>query len=88
MPGCFVGSPSEGSQLALAEHADGRPIEAGGGMWKIFVSTDDAEDHFRRAVAAGAEAVAEPVHLEQFGVTIAFVRDPDGHLVELGQIHR
>jgi len=81
----FVGSSVGGSQLALAEHAGGRAVEAGGGMWKVYIATDDAEELFRRAVEAGAERVAEPKRLERFQVTIAFVRDPDGHLVELGQ---
>ena len=83
----FVGSTAGGSQLALAQHADGRAVEAGGGMWKIYVAADDADRAFRRAVEHGAEPVAEPRHLERVKVTIAFVRDPDGHLVELGQQH-
>jgi lactoylglutathione lyase len=83
----FVGAPSVGSQLALAQHTDGRAVEPGGGMWKVYLATDDAEGLFHRAVASGAEPVGEPRHLERFKVTIAFVRDPDGHLVELGQQH-
>lgn len=83
----LLGSSSGGSQLMLAFHTDGRPVEAGGGMWKVYVATDDSEGLFRQAVEAGAEPVEEPRHLEQFKVTIAFVRDPDGHLLELGQQH-
>ena len=83
----IVGSSTGGSQLILARHAHGRPVQAGGGMWKIYLATDDSEGLFRRAVEAGAEPVAEPRHLERFKVTIAFVHDPDGHLVELGQQH-
>ena len=83
----IVGSASGGSQLILARHADGRPVVAGGGMWKVYVATDDVQAAFRRAVDAGAEVVAEPRHLEQFKVTIGFVHDPDGHLIELGQQH-
>lgn len=83
----FLGSSAGGSQLALAMHADGRRVEPGGGMWKVYLATDDSEGMFRRAVEAGAEAVAEPRHLERFKVTLSFVRDPDGHLLELGQRH-
>lgn len=57
------------------------------GIWKVFVHTDDSAALYERAVAAGAEAVEPPRHLEQFGVTISFVRDPDGYLLELGQVH-
>ena len=82
-----AGGQLDGSRLMLARHAqvDG-PVRPQG-IWKVFVETDDAQALFDRAVAAGAEAVAPPAHLEQFHVTIAFVRDPDGYLLELGQIH-
>jgi len=84
----LLGSSEGGSQLMLARHtAQEGPVDAGGGMWKVYLATDDSEGLFRRAVAAGAEPVAEPRHLERFEVTIAFVRDPDGHLIELGQRH-
>jgi catechol 2,3-dioxygenase-like lactoylglutathione lyase family enzyme len=83
----IVGAATGGSSLVLARH---RQLEAapGGGPWKIFVHADDAAGLYERACASGAEAVSPPTHLEQFHVTIAFVRDPDGHLVELGQRHR
>jgi len=42
---------------------------------------------YARAITAGAEAVEPPKFLEQFSVTIAFVKDPDGYLLELGQQH-
>src|SRR4051794_7635439 len=84
----IVGSPTEGSRLMLARHtAPDGPVRPEGGIWKVFVQCDDAAALFQRAVDAGAEPVAEPKHLEQFKVTIAFVRDPDGYLLELGQIH-
>ena len=82
----LLGSSEGGSQLMLARHtAQEGPVDAGGGMWKVYLATDDSEGLFRRAVAAGAEPVAEPRHLERFEVTISFVRDPDGHLIEVGQ---
>ena len=84
----IVGGAGGGSQLMLAQDREpGAPIGPDGGMWKVFVDTDDAAGLFDRAVAAGAEAVARPQHLEQWKVTIALVRDPDGYLLELGQRH-
>ncbi|HUS60617.1 MAG TPA: VOC family protein [Acidimicrobiales bacterium] len=84
----IVGAPGEGSQLMLAKHTvpDG-PVRPEGGIWKVFIHTDDATAAYERAVAGGADPVAEPKHLEKFRVTIALVRDPDGYLIELGQIH-
>jgi catechol 2,3-dioxygenase-like lactoylglutathione lyase family enzyme len=84
----LLGSSEGGSQLMLARHTSQEgPVDTGGGMWKVYVATDDSEGLFRRAVAAGAEPVAEPRHLERYKVTIAFVHDPDGHLLEFGQRH-
>ncbi len=83
----IVGDPDQGSRLMLASHTAPTAFGSPTGIWKVFVETDDAQALFDRAVAAGAEAVEAPKHLEQFKVTIAFVRDPDGYLLELGQIH-
>src|SRR4051794_12886922 len=83
----IVGNPADGARLLLAKHRDGHDAIAPSGIWKVFVETDDAAALYERAVAAGAEPVEPPKHLEQFKVTIAFVRDPDGYLLELGQIH-
>jgi lactoylglutathione lyase len=38
----------------------------------------------QRAVAAGAQLVREPVE-KPWGQTVAYVRDPNGTLVELGE---
>jgi catechol 2,3-dioxygenase-like lactoylglutathione lyase family enzyme len=85
----IVGSATGGSELMLAVRADGtQPVEPDAGIWKVFVHTDDAAEAYRRALAAGAEPVAEPELLDRFGITIAMVRDPDGYLIELGQMAR
>jgi lactoylglutathione lyase len=83
----IVGTPGEGSQLMLAKHTPPTGFAEPSGIWKIFLFTDDADAFYARAVRAGAEAVEAPKFLEQFSVTIAFVRDPDGYLLELGQRH-
>jgi lactoylglutathione lyase len=83
----IVGTPDDGSQLMLAKHASADPVTEPSGIWKIFLFTDDAEVLYSAAIAAGAEPVEPPMFLEQFKVTIAFVRDPDGYLLELGQRH-
>jgi catechol 2,3-dioxygenase-like lactoylglutathione lyase family enzyme len=84
----LLGSSEGGSQLMLARHATHEgPVDAGGGMWKVYLATDDAPGLYERALAAGAGDVAPPRHLEAHKVTIAFVHDPDGHLLEFGQRH-
>ena len=44
---------------------------------------DDVEGAFARLRDAGAEVVSEPAHSERFAAVTAFVRDPNGYLVEL-----
>jgi lactoylglutathione lyase len=84
----LLGSSDGGSQLMLARHASQEgPVNAGGGMWKVYLATDDSQGLYERALAAGATDVAPPTHLTAYKVTIAFVQDPDGHLLELGQRH-
>jgi lactoylglutathione lyase len=83
----IVGDPELGSRLMLAAHAVPTGFGSPAGIWKVFVETDDAAALYERAVAAGAEAVEPPKLLERFRVTIAFIRDPDGYLLELGQRH-
>jgi predicted enzyme related to lactoylglutathione lyase len=55
------------------------------GVWKVFLFADDAAATYDSAVAAGATPVAPPKRLEQFRITIALVKDPDGYLIEIGQ---
>ena len=81
----IVGTPGIGSQIELAVRADRpEPIEPSG-IWKVFVFADDAEALYDAAVAAGAVSVEPPKLLEAFGIILAFVEDPDGYLVEIGQ---
>jgi lactoylglutathione lyase len=83
----IVGRAGEGSQLMLAwRPAHDEPVTPSG-IWKVYVATDDAQALYDRAVAAGATPLEPPRHLERFRVTIAFVADPDGYVVELGQRH-
>jgi lactoylglutathione lyase len=77
-----------GSRLQLAQHDDERgPIDMGTAMWKIYVDTEDCAGVYERAVAAGCESVSEPQDLDRWPVTVAFIKDPDGYLIELIQNH-
>ena len=49
---------------------------------EIAFSTDDVPGAFTRALEAGATALAEPTE-KPWGQTVAFVRDPNGLLIEL-----
>jgi catechol 2,3-dioxygenase-like lactoylglutathione lyase family enzyme len=81
-----------GTALAFARHATAR-----GNLGRDYVAADrsaaplgmevglacaDVSAAYRRAVAAGAHGLNEPV-VKPWGQTVAYVRCPDGTLVEL-----
>ena len=73
-----------GSRMQLAQHLDhAGPIDMGSAMWKLYVNTDDCQALYDKAVAAGCESVTPPQHLDRWPVTVAFVKDFDGYLVEI-----
>jgi lactoylglutathione lyase len=80
-------SPGKGSKLQLAQQLEAdRPIRMGS-MWKLYVNTDDCVALHSAAVAAGAASVLDPIRLERWPTTVAFVSGPDDYLVELMQRH-
>ncbi len=82
----IVGRPGSGSQLMLAAR-DGEPAGVAGGIWKVYLESQDAAGDYARALRAGATPVAEPRRLPRFAVTVGLVLDPDGYLLEIGQVH-
>jgi lactoylglutathione lyase len=76
-------SPHGGSRMQLAQQLDNdAPIDMGTAMWKLYVNTDAVQRLYDKAIAAGCESVMEPQKLDRWPVTIAFVKDFDGYLVE------
>jgi lactoylglutathione lyase len=49
---------------------------------EIAIATDDVEGVFNNAIKAGAIALAE-ASLKPWGQTVAYVRDPNGFLIEI-----
>jgi len=77
-----------GSRIQLAQHLDrSGPIDMGTAMWKIYVDTDDCQALYDKAIAAGCESVSPPQKLDRWPVTVAFIKDYDGYLIELLQNH-
>jgi lactoylglutathione lyase len=78
-----------GSRLQLAQRLDrDDPIDQGDSVWKIYINTSDCQRTYDRCIAMGAESVTEPKVLDRWPVTVAFVRDPDGYLVEFVEHHK
>jgi len=77
-----------GSRLQLAQQLDqDGPIEMGTAVWKLYVDTDDCQAVYDKAIAAGCESVSPPQQLDRWPVTVAFIKDPDGYLIEFVQNH-
>ncbi len=77
-----------GSRIQLAQHLErSGPIDHGDAFWKLYIRTDDCKGLYQRAMQAGCESVAGPRRLEQWPVTAAFIRDPDGYDIEILESH-
>lgn len=60
-----------------------RPSEAGGVTMGVYVVVEDADAHFARAKAAGAEITREPV-TQDYGGRDYTCKDPEGHVWTFG----
>ena len=81
-------SPAGGSRMQLAQHLDREgPIDMGTAMWKLYVNTDDCQALYDKAIAAGCESVSAPARLDRWPVTMAYVKDRDGYLIEFVEYH-
>jgi len=80
--------PDKGGKLQLAQKLDvDDAIDMGNAFWKLYVATNGIEKIFADSVTAGAEVETAPMRLDQWPMSIAFVKDPDGYLVEFTQRH-
>jgi lactoylglutathione lyase len=81
-------SPAGGSRMQLAQHLDHEgPIDMGSAMWKLYVNTEDCQALYDKAIAAGAESVTPPSRLDRWPVTMAYIKDFDGYLIEFVEYH-
>jgi lactoylglutathione lyase len=69
------------SHELAAENVPGHSPGAGDGF-EVCLVTEGVADAYRRAVEAGAEAVSEP-DSKPWGQEVAYVRDPNGVLIEI-----
>ena len=77
-----------GARLQLAQQLDRPgPVDMGTAMWKLYVNTSDCQAIYDKAVGAGCESVRPPERLDRWPVTVAFVKDFDGYLIEFVEYH-
>ncbi len=82
----LAGETGNRIQLACQRNQSG-PIVHGNGFWKLYLQSDDCKELYRRCMDAGAESISAPQRLEHWPVTAAFVRDPDGYMIEILETH-
>ena len=70
----------EGATLELTYNHDGRSYNMGDAWGHIAVRVDDVFDAYEELMDAGVEDYRDP---ESCGGSYAFVKDPDGHEVEI-----
>lgn len=83
----IVEQPGIGGKLQLAQQKRDDELDLAGALWKLYVNTDDCAGLYQLALAGGATTVMAPVPLERWPVTIAFVTDRDGYLIEFVERH-
>lgn len=76
---CRIYRVSESGFLGLC--VSDRPVGAPGLI--VTLVRDDVESYCAELVADGLVFERPVAHNERFGITHAFLRDPDGHLVEI-----
>ena len=77
----IMGSAAPAAATLVLFSYHGVPAPPPGECMLVF-DTDDLEGFVARAVAAGGSIMQPPQVLPQFGLSFAFVRDPEGHIVE------
>lgn len=82
---CFKAADGGGTDIALLSRGlmkamDTQPGPATG--FVLALRVDDVDAAYAEAVAAGAESVAEPADQPAWGMRVAYLRAPEGTLVE------
>jgi lactoylglutathione lyase len=75
-------APAAATLVLFAYHNTPAPPT---GECMLVFETKDIDGFMARAVTAGASTMLPPQSLPQFGLSYAFIRDPEGHVVEVIQ---
>jgi catechol 2,3-dioxygenase-like lactoylglutathione lyase family enzyme len=76
---CHIYRVTDQAYVGLCEHLD--PIEGRSVVFTLV--TDDVDGWCRRIEANGGVIETGPEHNDRFSIYHAFVRDPDGHHIEI-----
>lgn len=69
------------------QHRDSNALEAAGrqSFFHLALAVADLDEAIATAVAAGAEPISTPAKAQRPGIRFAYIRDPEGNLIELVQ---
>jgi|SRR5215469_7885825 len=76
----LVGAGEKGIPGGIGTSADGRD-----GDVTFYVEVDDPGEFLEKAEKLGGKTVVPPTNLPDFGITIAYFADPEGHVVGLSK---
>ena len=77
----ILAAPGGGAALVLMAYDDGRAhVEVG---QKLVFTVPSPAEVADAAVSAGGKVLFPATEMPEFGATIAFVQDPDGHGIEV-----
>jgi lactoylglutathione lyase len=80
----LVGTDGDAVSILLIKYTSrSEAPDLGTGFEKIVLNVDDVAGAYERALAEGGTSQLEPRTIENMGLTVAMVRDPDGYLIEI-----
>jgi predicted enzyme related to lactoylglutathione lyase len=63
----------------------GRSEDGGPGHVTVYVEVDDLQKYLTKAETLGGKTVAPPMDIPGWNLSIAFIADPEGHLIGLSK---
>lgn len=82
------GSAPRHHELELTINNDNRSLELGTAWGHIAIWVNNSADIVQKAKDLGYDVVKEPKIDPDFNVITAFIKDPDGHSIELIEVSR
>ena len=90
--GWSVNDAGDGSGYGLVEAGEkgigggiGASQDGGPGGVTFYVEVDDPAAYLKKAEKLGGTTVVPPTEIPNFGLTFAFLADPEGHVVGLSK---
>lgn len=76
----LVAAAEKGIGGGIGAAQDGDP-----GHVTFYVEVDDVDAYLEKTEQLGGRTVVPPTVIEQFGLTFAFIADPEGHVIGLSK---